>query len=140
MFNPTRDEARQFLFDAWRKHQQQEQLTPLEQIAAQVMAQHPEYHALLEDPERYRDMDYFPQHDNVNPFLHLMMHLSIAEQLSIDQPPGVREAHVRLSRKFQSPHDAEHAMMECMAEMIGQAQRNGTAPDPVVYLSCLSRQ
>ena len=27
-----------------------------------------------------------------NPFLHLSMHLSISEQCSIDQPPGIRQA------------------------------------------------
>ncbi len=139
MFNPTRNEARQFLFEAWRKHRQGELLTPLESMAVQAIESHPEYHGIMADPERYRDRDYSPAHGEVNPFLHLMMHLSIEEQLSIGQPPGVREEFARLAAKFQSGHEAQHAMMECMAEMIMQAQRGGTGPDAAVYLGCLAK-
>ena len=38
MFNPTRDEARDFLFETWRKHRAGELLTPLEDLARQLMA------------------------------------------------------------------------------------------------------
>jgi Domain of unknown function (DUF1841) len=138
MFNPTRNEARQFLFDAWRKHGAGELLTPLEHVAARVVALHPEFHGLLADPEQNQDRDY--AQGELNPFLHLMMHLSIEEQVSIDQPPGVREAYQRLAGKYGSQHEAQHAMMECMAEMIVHAQRNGTAPDAALYLGCLARQ
>lgn len=138
MFNPTRNEARQFLFEAWRKHGAGEVLTPLEHIAAHVIAHHPEFHGLLADAEGNQDKDYPP--GEMNPFLHLMMHLSIQEQLSIDQPRGVREAYARLTQKRGSEHEAQHAMMECMAEMIMQAQRSGSGPDADIYLSCLARQ
>jgi Domain of unknown function (DUF1841) len=138
MFNPSRNEARQFLFDAWRKHAAGDLLTPLEHIAVRVIGLHPEFHALLEDAAGNQDRDYAA--GELNPFLHLMMHLSIEEQLSIDQPPGVRQAHARLANKYGSEHEAQHAMMECMAEMIMQAQRSGAGPDAAVYLSCLARQ
>ncbi len=140
MFNPTRNEARQFLFEAWRKRRHGEPLTPLEGVAAHIIEKHPEFHGLLDAPEHNQDKDYFPELGEINPFLHLMMHLSIEEQLSIDQPHGVREEFTRLARKRQSEHEAQHAMMECMAEMIMQAQRNGTGPDAAVYLACLARQ
>jgi hypothetical protein len=140
MFNPTRNEARHFLFEAWRKHRQGELLTPLENMAVHAIERHPEFHGLLADPERNQDRDYFPEQGEINPFLHLMMHLSIEEQFSIGQPHGVREEYARLAGKFQSDHDAQHAMMECMAEMIMQAQRSGTGPDAAVYLSCLAKQ
>jgi len=140
MFDPTRLEARQFLFDAWRKRRNSELLTPLEDMAARLIEQHTEFHALLSDPDRYADRDYLPEHGEINPFLHLMMHLSIEEQLSIGQPHGVREQFARLTLKYQSGHEAQHAMMECMVEMIVQAQRSGAGPDAAVYLSCLARQ
>lgn len=139
MFNPSRQEARYFLFESWRKHRSGELLTPLEHMAARLIEQHPEFHELLADQERHLERDYLPEHGEINPFLHLMMHLSIEEQLSIGQPAGVREQHARLSRKYGSEHEAQHAMMECMAEMIMQAQRSGSGPDAAVYLSCLAR-
>jgi hypothetical protein len=140
LFNPSRDEARQFLFDAWRKRRAGELLTPLEDLAAQLIGKHPEYHSVLEDRERFQQQDYQPEQGATNPFLHLMMHLTIEEQISIDQPPGIRAQFVRLTGKFESEHDAQHRMMECLGEMIWQAQRNATQPDAAVYFSCLEQQ
>lgn len=140
MFNPSRDEARNFLFETWRKRREGALLTPLEDLAAQLVEKHPEFHDVLSDPVRYQDQDYLPEHGTTNPFLHLMMHLSIEEQISIDQPAGIRAQFTRLTRKFESEHKAQHAMMECLGEMIWQAQRDRTAPDAAVYLACMERQ
>jgi len=140
MFNPTRDEARQFLFESWRKRREGALLTPLEDLMAQLIEKHPEYHDLLADPERYQDKDYAPEHGATNPFLHLMMHLTIEEQISINQPVGIRAHFVRLTQQYQSEHDAQHRMMECLGEMIWQAQRNRTQPDATIYFSCLEKQ
>lgn len=140
LFNPSRDEARLFLFESWRKRNAGELLTPLEDLAAQLIARHPEYHAVLENRERYQDQDYLPEHGEPNPFLHLMMHLAIGEQISIDQPAGIRAHFARLTRQYESEHDAQHRMMECLSEMIWQAQRNRTQPDANIYFACLERQ
>ena len=140
LFNPSRDQARNFLFESWRKRKAGELLTPLEDLVAQLIEKHPEYHDLLADPERYQDKDYAPEHGATNPFLHLMMHLTIEEQISINQPVGIRAHFVRLTQQYQSEHDAQHRMMECLGEMIWQAQRNRTQPDATIYFSCLEKQ
>ena len=140
LFNPTREEARCFLFDTWRKHRDGLPLTDLEAMALDVMGLHPEYHAMLDNPGKYLDKDFSVEAGDVNPFLHLMMHLSIREQISIDQPPGVVLHHKRLTLKLGGVHEAEHAFMDCFGEMLWHAQRYGTAPDPAIYLDCLSRK
>jgi hypothetical protein len=140
LFNPSRDEARNFLFESWRKHRAKELLTPLEDLAAQLIAKHPEYFSVLENPQQYQEKDYSPEQGATNPFLHLMMHLTIEEQISIDQPAGIRAHFVRLTQRFESEHDAQHRMMECLSEMIWQAQRNRTQPDAAVYFTCLEKQ
>jgi len=140
MFAPSRDEARLFLFESWRKRCAGELLTPLEDLTAQLINKHPEYHALFSDPEKNQGKDFAPDGNIVNPFLHLMMHLTLEEQISIGQPHGVREQFTRLTEKYQSEHEAQHAMMDCLGEMIWQAQRNQTAPDAQVYLNCLEQQ
>nr|MBF0683808.1 DUF1841 family protein [Pseudomonas sp.] len=89
MFNPSRDQVRQFFADTWRKHRQEEILSPLEAIALDWILEHPEYHGDLESGEA-ATADYTVEAGRTNPFLHLSMHLAIAEQLSIDQPPGIR--------------------------------------------------
>lgn len=137
MFNPSRDQARQFLFDTWAKHRQQAPLTDLERIAFSVLSRHPEYQPIVDAPERYRERDYLPEFGETNPFLHMNMHLAIEEQLSIDQPHGVRALYQALCGKLGNEHDAQHEMMDCLAEMIWQAQRAGTSPDGALYLACM---
>jgi hypothetical protein len=140
MFNPSRDEARNFLFETWRKRREGTLLTPLEDLTAQLIEKHPEYHDMLDAPEKYHDKDYAPEQGATNPFLHLMMHLTIEEQISINQPHGIRAHFERLTHKHESEHDAQHAMMECLSEMIWQAQRSNSAPNAAIYLTCLENQ
>lgn len=139
MFAPTRDEARQFLIDSWRRHRAGEPLSGLAQTAAQLIAMHPEYHAMLEAPDRHIGRDFLPEHGDVNPFLHLSLHLAVAEQLAIDQPPGIRAEFERIAAARGDPHAAAHAVLECLGEVIWQAQRSGSAPDGALYLDCLAR-
>lgn len=140
MFTPTRNQARQLFFDTWRKYRQQEILAGIEQMALDVILLHPEYHNILEDEERYRDKDYLPEMGDTNPFLHMSMHIAIKEQLSINQPVGICERFLQLQAQTGNEHDAAHQVMECLAEMLWQAQRNQAAPDAVVYFDCLDKQ
>ncbi|MGA8031548.1 MAG: DUF1841 family protein, partial [Casimicrobiaceae bacterium] len=109
------------------------------QTAAQLIAMHPEYHAMLETPDRHIGRDFLPEHGDVNPFLHLSLHLAVAEQLAIDQPPGIRAQFERIAAARGDPHAAAHAVLECLGEVIWQAQRSGSAPDGALYLDCLAR-
>ena len=140
MFNPSRDQARQFLFEAWQKRRDSAPLSPLEAMAADLIAKHPEYHTILESPGQYAGREYLPEQGETNPFLHLSMHIAIAEQVSIDQPAGIRNAMQRLTQHLGSRHDAEHEVMDCLAETLWQAQRGHTAPDMRVYLDCLEQK
>ena len=140
MFNPSRDQVRQFFFDSWGKFHAGEPLSALETLALQVAHAHPEYHALLEAPQRHLEREYFPEMGETNPFLHLSLHLSILEQLSIDQPPGIAAAYQALLRKHGEPHEAQHVLMECLAESLWRAQRERTTPDASAYLACLRQK
>ncbi len=139
MFDPSREQARSFLFDLWDKRRAGAPLTPLESMALSVVLEHPEYHAVLEDRERYLEREWRPEGGETNPFLHLSMHLAIEEQLSIDQPPGIRAAVQALERRL-GPHEARHEVMDCLAEMVWQAQRNRAPLDNAAYLDCLARK
>jgi hypothetical protein len=140
VFTPSRDEARRFLIEAWRKRRAREPLSALEAMAADIVALHPEYHALLEDRERHVERDYPPEQGGANPFLHLSLHLAVAEQLGIDQPPGLRAQFERLREARGEEHAALHAVLECLGEVLWASQRHGTPPDAALYLACLERQ
>jgi len=140
MFNPSREQARQFFFDTWRKYRQREMLSGMEDMALEVILLHPEYHAMLDDTERYHHKDYLPEMGDTNPFLHMSMHIAIKEQLSIDQPVGILKRFERLLKETGNEHDAMHQVMECLAEMIWQAQRSRSALDASIYFDCLDRR
>ena len=140
MFSPTRDEARKFVTDAWRKHRAGEPLSALEATAARLVDMHPEYHRVIESPAMYADRDYRPEHGDINPFLHLSLHLAVAEQLAIDQPRGIVAHYERLRAARGDAHAALHDIVECLGEVMWQAQRSGTGPDAALYLDCLARR
>lgn len=139
MFNPSRDQVRQFFFGVWAKYRAGEPLAGAELPALDAVLGHPEYHAILDQPGRYQERDYLPESGETNPFLHLSMHLAIAEQLSVDQPPGIRDRYQRLQKQHGNAMDAQHAIMDCLAEMIWQVQRHQTAFDSAAYLRCLDQ-
>jgi hypothetical protein len=140
MFSPSRGESRDFLFGLWEKHRAHAPLTPLESLALGVVLEHPEYHAALADRDAHLEREWRPEGGETNPFLHLMLHLAIEEQASIDQPPGIRAALERIATARGSMHDARHEVMECLAEMIWQAQRNAVAFDNQSYLDCIAKR
>src|SRR5450759_4711699 len=140
MYNPTRSQARDFFFSAWAFYRAGSPLSDLERVAVEIIALHPEYHALLDVRDRYVDRDYTPEQGETNPFLHLGLHLGIAEQLATDRPRGIRGEFDRLAKKHGNQHSALHDMIECLGETMWQAQRAGMPPDTEAYLECLRRK
>ncbi|GAB2914952.1 DUF1841 family protein [Paralcaligenes sp. KSB-10] len=138
MFNPSRDQVRLFFTEAWRKHRAAEVLTPLEAMAIDWMRQHPEYHKDLESPEAV-EADYAVEQGKTNPFLHLSMHLAISEQLSIDQPPGIKAVHQQLLATHDA-HEAAHQIMECLGQVVWEAQRLGTPFSSDTYLELIKQR
>ena len=140
MFNPSRDQVRRYFVEAWRKHREGGIVEPLEDVAARIVALHPEYHALLESGEEALGRDFSPEAGQTNPFLHLSLHMAIEEQLAIDQPPGIRAAFERILARAGDRHEALHAVLECLGETIWRAQREGKPLDGEAYLDCVRRK
>lgn len=139
-FSQDRTTLRRHFAAAWRKRLDGTPLEPLEAAISDIVAMHPEYHSLLESGEEVLARDYPPELGETNPFLHLAMHMGIREQLATNRPAELRSLHSNLLAAWGDAHEAEHAMMECLAEVIWQAQRYGTLPDEASYLACLRRQ
>ena len=140
MFNPSQHDVRRFFCETWRKDRERAVLTPLEAVARDWLVQHPEYAAHLENLDEALAADYSVERGQANPFLHLAMHLSIAEQISIDQPPGIRDAFRALAERLGSEHDAHHEIMECLGEMLWTSQRSGLPPDGAAYVECVRKR
>jgi Domain of unknown function (DUF1841) len=140
MFSPSPDDVRRFFVEAWQKRRAGSPATPIETLAADWIAEHPEHHADLAELEAALAARYDGADGRANPFLHLSMHLSISEQASIDQPAGIRQALDLLTARLGSRHDAQHAAMECLGTMLWEAQRSGRPPDGDSYVECVRRR
>ena len=140
MFAPSQNDVRRFFCETHRKQRDGAPLTPMEALAADWIAAHPEYHAELDDLDAALAAVYSVEDGRTNPFLHLAMHLTISEQVSIDQPRGIRQAVELLAAKRNSAHDAQHEVMECLGEMVWASQRSGLPPDGASYLDCVRRR
>jgi hypothetical protein len=131
-----RDELRRRYVNAWQRHRDGLPLEPLDAQITDVIALHPEYHAFLEDPDA-SSQSFTVEHGRSNPFLHMGLHLAIREQVGTRRPAGIDVIHQRLAQRLGDVHEAEHRMIEVLAETLWEAQRAGIAPDEQRYLERL---
>ena len=135
MFTSDRSKQRQYLKQAWDKYTSQEQLEPLELQLSKIVEQHPEYQNFIKN----LDSEYFPEQGITNPFLPINLHLTLQDQITIGQPKGIKEIHSQLLLKIKDAHEVEHMMMEHIAEMIFNAQKNNAAFDLDGYIQALKQ-
>jgi len=138
MFGNNRNELRQVYLNCWQLKKNRLPMDPMQEVVANIIELHPEYHHLLEDEDNI-DQDFSAELGESNPFLHMSMHIALHEQISTDRPAGIHDCYQQLCLLKGGPHDAEHAMMECLGEALWLAQRNQTAPDEATYLDCLKK-
>lgn len=135
MFGTDRNQLRQMYKNAWEKFQKHQILTPLEAQISDVIKEHPEYHDFVTQLEK----DFLPEAGETNPFLHMGLHLGLREQIATNRPEGIAKIYRKLLKTSGSQHDAEHAMIDCLAEAIWSSQVNNQAPDEAGYLRCLKK-
>jgi hypothetical protein len=139
MFTPSQADVRRFFCAVYAKTRAGQPLEALETLASLWIDEHPEYHADFANVDVALATMYDVDSGKTNPFLHLSMHLSISEQCSIDQPRGIRQAVELLAAKRDSLHEAHHATMDCLGQMVWESQRAGRPPDGAAYIECVQR-
>ena len=113
-------------------------LEPLEAMIADILAHHPEYDELLDAPKNALSDKFIAEHFEINPFLHLGLHVALQEQLDANRSVGIRSIYQNLKMKISlDDHDLRHLMMQCLAESLHKAQASNSMPDDVEYLQCL---
>ncbi|MGI9199937.1 MAG: DUF1841 family protein [Woeseiaceae bacterium] len=136
IFGQDRNELRRMYAEAWRKRTEEQALTPLEAQIAAVIEEHPEYQSALDGD---LDKDFTVAGGETNPFLHMGLHLGIREQVATNRPAGIRAVFDELAARLGDAHDAEHQMIDCLAEAIWTAQREQRPPDELQYLESLRK-
>ncbi len=135
MFGNDRNQLRQMYKTAWENFQQQKTLSPLEIQIVDVIKEHPEYHDFVTQ----LDKDFLPELGKTNPFLHMGLHLGLREQLATNRPIGIVSIYKKLIKTKSCVHDAEHMMIDCLAEAMWSAQSNNTQPDEANYIIALKK-
>ena len=135
LFGDNRDELRQMYADAWQKYLDGQILTPLEEQISRVVEEHPEYHDTVASSEQ--DTEYTPEGGASNPYLHMGLHLAIREQVGTDRPPGIHSIFGKLATLTGDHLEAEHRMLECLAETLWESQRDNAPPDEQAYIDRL---
>ena len=136
IFSQDRNELRRMYADAWQKRVAGQVLSPLEAQIATVVEEHPEYHAAVSGD---LDKDFAVEGGQTNPFLHMGLHLGIREQVATNRPAGIAAVFEALAARMSDPHEAEHRMIDCLAEALWEAQRQNRPPDETAYLERLRR-
>ena len=132
----SRDQLREMYRAAWRRFKSQQTLSPLDKQIVTVISEHPEYRVIIESAAA--DLaNYSPRSGQINPWLHMGLHLAIREQVATDRPAGIAQVHARLAKHSGGAHEAEHRMLEVLAGQIWDAQRSGRPPDENAYLERL---
>jgi hypothetical protein len=139
MFNPSQADVRRFFCQTYAKHVGMHILTPLENMAARWLVEHPEYHVDLADEAAAIARDYPPEGGKSNPFLHLSMHLSISEQVQADLPAGLKAAYGMALARMGDPHTTHHAIMEVLGKVLWEAQRQKIQPDMDAFVDGVRR-
>ncbi len=137
MFDVNTQDVRRFFALVWQLRLDPLKLDALQQKALRIIEAHPEYHHYLDHIENYLDRNWSPEQGETNPFLHMSLHLSIQEQVAIDQPFGIAAIHQTLCTKKGHWAEAEHVMMDALIETIWQAQRHGRGLDVNAYVTQL---
>lgn len=136
IFGEDRTELRQMYLTAWEKRCAQLPLTPLEHGISDVIEEHPEYHSALK--KSALEKDFHPVDGAPNPFLHMGLHLGIREQIATNRPAGIHHIFNTLTDILGDSHEAEHQMIECLADALWHAQQDGQPPDEARYLETLN--
>ncbi|MBS0286598.1 MAG: DUF1841 family protein [Proteobacteria bacterium] len=129
---------RKVYYDAWQKELKGLPLTPMEIIIVDIIKRHPEYHPIFteENFEKLQTEKFALDH---NPFFHLALHVTVAEQIGADRPQGIRELFSKLLKKHQDKTIAEHKMIECLAHVLVESFMKDAASSEEQYLESIRK-
>ncbi len=138
LYGTRRETYRQIFLDCWRRYREGRPLEGLEERIVSVILDHPEYQTLLGDEERALTAEFFPETGDTNPFAHMSLHVALLELLASGSPPGILPEYQRLRARMDA-HAVDHVFLECLGEMLWQAQRDSRTLRIQELLPCVRR-
>lgn len=135
-----RENYRAVFFNAYKKYQKKLPLEPLEKQLLQIILDHPHYHFIFENEQNQKN-DAWDKQLKENPFLHMSLHISIRDQLAMDQPKGILAIYHDLVLKVGDTHEAEHLMMQILVNTLREMmEKNMSDFDEELYLNAIRQK
>jgi hypothetical protein len=139
MFQPSQADVRRFFCAAHAKARAGAPMEAIETLASLWIAEHPEYHAELADADAAVARNY----DDAGPHQSLLAPVDApVHQRAVQHRPAARHPPGRgvAVQRLDSLHDAHHATMECLGQMLWDSQRSGRPPDGDAYVAAVQRR
>jgi hypothetical protein len=130
-----------FFCSVYAKAQAGQSLEAIETIASLWMDEHPEYVAELADVNAALQTLSAGADDQNNAFFAFVD--AFVDHRAVQHRPATwafARAVELLTHRLDSLHDAHHAVMECLGQMLWESQRSGRAPDGQAYVACVQRR
>jgi len=106
---PSRGALRRHFAAIWQKLKNHEPLEGEDKVYADLMQQHAVYHNTWEFADELEGHEYDTETD-VNPFVHIAFDAVIVNQVTLDEPRGIKNIYSRLRLKGLDHLDALHEM------------------------------
>ncbi len=130
---------RQVYFDAWQKALHGLSLSSMETIIVDIISRHPEYHDLFSDADNFKEQINEKYALDHNPFFHLALHVTIAEQVGANRPQGIKHIYNQLLKKIGDKNSVEHKMIECLAQVLMDNVQQDPYVSEQIYVDLLKQ-
>ncbi len=116
---------REHMHAVWEKAKERklDELDEDDKQIAMIMLDHAaDFHNQFEFADVTKEHEFSPE-DEVNPFMHICLHLIVENQLAERNPPEVFQFYNAMMKKKCSRHEALHLIANILFPMIFQVQR-----------------
>ena len=121
----------ELLFELWKLRENRDTLDKEQLNILNAMEEHKEYHDFFNSANVYEALNQKFDH---NPFLHIILHSVLQNQLDSRKPPEVYQAYNHLTiKKKLDPHKAKHSLSVILADELFNTMKHKKPFDEKKY-------
>ena len=128
--------GRSALRKIWRRSERGNPLNPEEERLARILREHGEFARVWAAAADRPSLEE-PGAGDINPFLHVQVHMMIETQIRTGQPPGVAKVIGELENSGMTRHEAIHSVGKILTLELHRAMAGKGAFDSAAYLQNL---
>lgn len=111
--------GREHMRDIWKKARsgEMDSLSGEDRLLASIMLEHVEYHNQFELADHLSEHE-FDAEKETNPFMHVLMHLLVENQLETREPIEVYQFYNAMLRRSTTSHEAVHLIAMILSYLL----------------------